>query len=394
MQLLTNASYAYQKAHLTPGELTLTEPGGKEKLRAFYMEDIKRSDIFKAMVSEPDMLKLTKQMDQHITNTDISFATYSKKIIPVQDPSQLTIKESAQKYQDALQAYRHGYDVLFSPRIILDACEDAMDGLDANWAVHKDSKELKALKASVKKLQRSYDEQKPFAKEITEEQKEALMDALKASITYQDAKRREAKASTDPMDDFEPRSTAGKERMRGAKVIEDLAARMLFNNDKNKMLSFKINYVREIEMQKAKISSDSDIGKALKDSMKAVSAQAKALKPKDSATRLAEGLAKVIALNTIGKASPNGTEMSEKDLTHRVSALTQEIKERKDFQRMVGSLTVKKAAQLATEMHGDPLLAELAKHKKQLLADEKKPKTEPNMNANRVKENDQRKIGS
>ncbi|MBQ9632947.1 MAG: hypothetical protein IJV04_08575, partial [Lachnospiraceae bacterium] len=55
MELLVNANYAYQKAHLTPGELTLTEPGGKEKLRAFYMEDIKRSDIFKAMVSEPDM---------------------------------------------------------------------------------------------------------------------------------------------------------------------------------------------------------------------------------------------------------------------------------------------------------------------------------------------------
>ena len=48
---------------------------------------------------------------------------------------------------------------------------------------------------------------------------------------------------------------------------------------------------------------------------------------------------------------------------------------------------------LATEKNGDLLIAELAVHTKQLRAEEKKSEAEPNWNDDRVRDNDQRKIG-
>ncbi len=385
---------ALKAAYMTPGELMLSKEGGKEKLRELYMEDIKKSEIYKKMVSEPDMAKLSTMMKEHSSDVNVSFGAYSDKKVPVENPAELTIKSQEAVYQKKLKELNKQYDILASSCIIESECEDALDELNTLSALHKDSKELKNLKEKTKALQQlqSFDNL-TLQKELTPEVKKALKEAYEASVAYERAKRKDAKVPDDNKT-WEPSSIGGKARMRGAKKIQELATRFI-GDELAKERSLEANtalnaYQTTAQNEKAfnPVSVVGGIMLEQQENLKKSVSDVQEKQPDAKAEAVSENLAKIIATRKVGEAMKGMTyddlldtlpaasskikpDKAKKVLNDMITEASALIQERPDFQKMVQGMSLEEAKELALSPDGGKLVAKLAQAKKQLLAEEK-----------------------
>ena len=357
------------------------------------MEDIKKSELYQKMVNEKDLGKLAKLMGDHFkSQDDKSFGLFSEKKVAVDDPEKLKVKIGEKKVEDAKKNLRQKFDNIFHAQILDKECDNVMDDLGKFSMVHKDSKELKNLKAKTRALQ-DLMQTNALHKELSPEAKKALKEAYEASVAYERAKREDAKVP-DSDKTWEPSSTGGKARMRGAKKIQELAMRFI-GDEIAKERSLEANralnaYQTTAQNEKA-FSDKSIFGRMMQQSQNKLNemvTEQQNIKQDATAEVVSANLANIIATRKVGEAAkdmtygdllgpkplPSGqatVHEAEEALNGMIQTATQQIMQRPDFQKMVQGMSLEEAKQLALSPDGGKLVAKLAQAKKQLLAEEK-----------------------
>ena len=209
---------------------------------------------------------------------------------------------------------------------------------------------------------------------------------------YKNEKKKEAGKAYDD-EDFEPKSDMGKDRYKGAGIIETLA---------KKYISSEVAQVENERMEQRwldtalkKGSNSSKFMKQAQDILKSTfrnnNKRRNSLADiEENAAAYSKELAQVIAANIVGKAYDkysdseelgekieNGKRMYltkrgyEKAYYDSIKRTRDDIMKRDDFKAMVRELTPEKALELGTSKDGKKLIMELSKTTKRLLANEK-----------------------
>lgn len=253
----------------------------------------------------------------------------------------------------------------------------SLKALNANSFFHIDSKELKELKKQTMALQKAV---KEAALPVTDnpEVKKAMLAAYKASAAYETAKRKDANAEDDR--EWTPKTDSGKERMAGAKIIEDLAKRYIMD-DVVKVLQHEEDLKRK-QLKEKSSGTLLDRGSEAKELMQSAIAEtvgkAAELGNTASAKDMGNELAKVLAVNVVGRTyqlaggvpdvEPDGEPF---DLEKEILKAAEDIKSRTDFQQMLDQMNVKEAVSLTVDRPDGKLLADkLVQVRKDLLKKE------------------------
>ena len=264
--------------------------------------------------------------------------------------------------------------------------------LDSDRFGHLDSKGIIQARSDVKAFQEAV--RNCRTADIMEDKKvrEALLKAYISTSGYKNEKKKEAGKAYDD-EDFEPKSDMGKDRYKGAGIIETLA---------KKYISSEVAQVENERMEQRwldtalkKGSNSSKYMKQAQDILKSTfrnnNKRRNSLADiEENAAAYSKELAQVIAANIVGKAYDkysdseelgekieNGKRMYltkrgyEKAYYDSIKCTRDDIMKRDDFKAMVRELTPEKALELGTSKDGKKLIMELSKTTKRLLANEK-----------------------
>ena len=217
----------YQKDNVAPEEAILSEENGEEKLKEQLKTKIKESDLYQSLMKA----KTPKEMSMALNKADMKFRAKGLDAIPHDKfESDLAKKVSlgkTEEYKKTIDRFRKDFRLLNSGSAVRKDLESVTAGINAQPARfnvfqkgHKDSKSIENLREKTAEFEKIlYTVTKEPAMDDPKARK-ALFEAYKASIEYQNEKM--TAAGVDPTNTkWEPTSSMGKERFRGARKIEE-----------------------------------------------------------------------------------------------------------------------------------------------------------------------------
>lgn len=349
----------------TEGEAMLTEPNGKEQMRKISESAIKNSDAYKQLMSAKDPVEMDALLEKHSFKP---FSDYGVKF-PNEKQKQLN-GSSAEQRKQMVDSAKKDLSEYFAGNM-KDYLDDVMTDLDSSRIGHKDSKEIKDLREKVKTLKEAMNKAgHPFKDDP--DVKKALMDTYKSTMAYKEKLGPNAFKKG-----WEPTSTMGKNRFRGANKLDALARSFVFDDIAAEATKEENKALDEARKQNANESfqNGSELESYFNEKASALdeAVRHKGLdKPDVGGDSLAvqEEVAQVIAARVVGKAyqgmlNENGqlSEAERQNFKKDVQSAAEEIMGRDDFQVMIRSNSAYMMNSKAKHGEGSALMSEMAKAK-------------------------------
>lgn len=350
----------------TEGEAMLTEPNGKEQMRKISESAIKNSDAYKQLMSAKDPVEMDALLEKHSFKP---FSDYGVKF-PNEKQKQLN-GSSAEQRKQMVDSAKKDLSEYFAGNM-KDYLDDVMTDLDSSRIGHKDSKEIKDLREKVKTLKEAMNKAGHPFKDDPDVRK-ALMDTYKSTMAYKEKLGPNAFKKG-----WEPTSTMGKNRFRGANKLESLARSFVMDDIAAQATREENKALDEVRKENAMntFTRGSELGAFFEEKVNALDQSMKnkgldmAGAAENAALIVQEELAQVIAARVVGRAyqgaqNENGqlSEADRQSFKKDVQSAAEDIMGRDDFQLMIRSNSVLTLYNKAILGEGSPLMAELAKAK-------------------------------
>ena len=346
----------------TEGEAMLTEPNGKEQMRKISESAIKNSDAYKQLMSAKDPVEMDALLEKHSFKP---FSDYGVKF-PNEKQKQLN-GSSAEQRKQMVDSAKKDLSEYFADNMKA-YLDDAMTDLDSKRIGHKDSEQIKDLREKVKTLKEAVNKAgHPFKDDP--DVKKALMDTYKSTMAY-----KEKLGPNAFKEGWEPTSTMGKNRFRGANKLEALARSFVFDDIAAEATIEENKAIEKARRQNAAkgLEPNTEIEAFFDEKAFALdeTVRKKGLDKPGASTdslEIQEEVAQVIAARVVGKAyqgmlDEKGQlpEAEKENFQKDVQSAAQDIMGRDDFQMMIRSNSAYVMKSKAMMREGASLIAEMA----------------------------------
>ena len=365
----------YQKDNVAPEEAILSEENGEEKLKEQLKTKIKESDLYQSLMNA----KTPKEMSMALNKADMKFRAKGLDAIPHDKfESDLAKKASlgkTEEYKKTIDKFRKDFRLLNSGSAVRKDLESVTAGINAQPARfnvfqkgHKDSKSIENLREKTAEFEKIlYTVTKEPAMDDPKARK-ALFEAYKASIEYQNEKM--TAAGVDPTNTkWEPTSSMGKERFRGARKIEELAKEFImdeimeYENDLAKEENFKHENETVKKISEAKYDNNTIQGQAYEQAISELKENSEAHPFGDMSSEIAKVMAVKMVSDVYKTMKIKVNDKTKDKFYDDINKTAEQLQTRDDFKYLMSKKPLE-AEKAALEDGGKRLLPMLAMAKR------------------------------